>query len=90
MERLDVVDIDIDVEHVWGHGNAVRRRADVGEAGEVHPHLPTVRVGVVTRILVEVGHLEAELVPVELPGDLHVFDEQDRRMCGDRRQNGQP
>ena len=64
--------------------------ADVGEAGEVHPHLPAVRVGVVTRILVEVRHLEAELVPVELPGDLHVFDEQDRRVCGDLRQNGQP
>lgn len=90
MEGVDVVDIDVDVEHVWQDGSAVRRRADVGEAGEVHPHLPAVRIGVVTRILVEVGHLEAELVPAELPGDLHVFDKQDRRVCSDLRQNGQP
>jgi hypothetical protein len=76
VERLDIVDVDIEVEHVRRNDLAVRPRPDVAEAGEMDVGIPARDVGVVLRIELPLVAVETELLGVVVERTADVVDEQ--------------
>jgi len=87
VQRLDILEIDIDVEHVRWRGLGVRPATRILEAGEVDVDVVAGRIGVVPRVRFEVGDLEAELVTVVVGGKADVLDEEDGRVRYQLRQS---
>ena len=64
IQALDILDLDVDVEHVGWDGDAVRSRMDAVPVGEMDTAGVSLREPVVLGQGVVAVDLEAELVPV--------------------------